>query len=385
MWLLNLVPKSGMLLTMDHPSLARDRLGYVPALDGLRGLAVLLVMLNHLRFPWAQSGFLAVQLFFVLSGFLITTLLAQEWQTTGTIDLPRFWWRRALRLLPALFLVLAACAPFLPPNVLLAVATYTGNWTLVLFGVGPRWIIAPTWTLAIEGQFYLVWPFVLRRLLAVRSIRMRLAVPAALALASAAWRWVTWQGLEWAQWSARGTDTNLDGLLIGSFLGLAFTAGVIAPTSRPWRLFARLQPLSLAAMGAFAVAVALWPPNEVPYIPPAFFLKTGLFLFALVAAVAVLGALARPAGGLLQWAPMVAIGEISYGLYLWHYPVYAAVEYIGSLWCGLVLPTLPGAALGMTASLLVAAACYRWIEQPALRLKAAARRSPRPISIPNSP
>ncbi len=163
---------------------------HLPALNGLRGVAVIGVVAYHLQLGWAKGGYLGVDLFFVLSGFLITTLLLEEWVGSGRIDLAAFWGRRARRLLPALFLVVAALALYLVCNALFggpganglidlsglrgdAIATllYVNNWHLIYahqsyfaqFSTPSP--LQHTWSLAIEEQFYLVWPLVLLFLL----------------------------------------------------------------------------------------------------------------------------------------------------------------------------------------------------------------------------
>jgi peptidoglycan/LPS O-acetylase OafA/YrhL len=159
---------------------------HLPALNGLRGLAVIGVVAYHLQIGWARGGYLGVDLFFVLSGFLITTLLLEEWVGTGRVDLGAFWGRRARRLLPALFLVVLALALYLICNAVWggpganglidlsglrgdAVATllYVNNWHLIFahqsyfaqFSTPSP--LQHTWSLAIEEQFYLVWPLLL--------------------------------------------------------------------------------------------------------------------------------------------------------------------------------------------------------------------------------
>jgi peptidoglycan/LPS O-acetylase OafA/YrhL len=135
------------------------RLGYRPALDGLRGVAALLVMSFHFQIPGWSGGFLGVDVFFVLSGFLITSLLLEEWQRSGTVCLRRFFLRRALRLFPALVLVLLVTAPFVSYRWPLVALGYVANWALAFKFVtfGP---ISHVWSLSVEEQFYLIWPIV---------------------------------------------------------------------------------------------------------------------------------------------------------------------------------------------------------------------------------
>lgn len=154
-----------------------DSIGYMPGLDGLRALAVFAVIAYHLNLTWAPGGLLGVSLFFVLSGYLITNILLKQWEHAGTIDLKDFWLRRARRLLPALFVMLAGvmawvmlCAPerlaALRQEALAAVF-YTSNWYLIFHQVsyfesfGPPSPLGHLWSLAVEEQFYLFWPLLL--------------------------------------------------------------------------------------------------------------------------------------------------------------------------------------------------------------------------------
>ncbi len=187
----------------DAP-IGEPSLTYIPALDGIRALAVLGVMAYHGGIPFLSAGFLGVDTFFVLSGFLITSLLVSEWQRRQTIRLGAFWARRARRLLPALLVVLLFVAFYVefiasqgtyPDLRLDALSTlfYVANWHFILVGsnyfvqTGPPSLLTHTWSLAIEEQFYLVWPLVVLGVLHFsRSVRVLLGVCVAGALASAA-------------------------------------------------------------------------------------------------------------------------------------------------------------------------------------------------------
>ncbi len=153
------------------------RLSYLPGLDGLRALAVTAVLLFHAGLSWIPGGFLGVEVFFVISGYLITCVLLAEWEQTGRINPKQFWWRRARRLLPALFTLLlltfAAAVLFSPGDVtelrgdIPAALGYVTNWYLILGhtpyfeAVGRPPLLQHLWSLAIEEQFYLLWPLFL--------------------------------------------------------------------------------------------------------------------------------------------------------------------------------------------------------------------------------
>ena len=179
----------------QSPVPAASRLPYQPALDGLRALAVIAVLLYHANLSWIPGGFLGVEMFFVISGYLITSLLLAEWAEQGRVDFKSFWVRRARRLFPALFLLLAgvsACAIiFLPSEVaalrgdVLSTAGYVNNWYQVFShksyfeSVGRPSLLRHMWSLAVEEQFYLVWPVLFTLLLA--RLRPRFVLMAVLA------------------------------------------------------------------------------------------------------------------------------------------------------------------------------------------------------------
>ena len=162
---------------LGQKELQSNAIGYMPGLDGLRALAVFVVIAYHLNLPWAPGGLLGVNLFFVLSGYLITDILLTKWQKTQTVDLPKFWLRRARRLLPALLVMLAGVMLWVmlyrPESLAMlkketfAAVFYASNWYLIFHNVsyfesfGPPSPLGHLWSLAIEGQFYLLWPLLL--------------------------------------------------------------------------------------------------------------------------------------------------------------------------------------------------------------------------------
>src|ERR671910_110382 len=171
------------------PGIPDVRLPYSPGLDGLRAFAVIAVLLYHADLPWIPGGFLGVEVFFVISGYLITALLLAEWRQRGRIDLKTFWLRRARRLLPALYVLLVVtltfAVVFLPAEVaglrgdVLAAFGYVTNWFLI-FGqesyfeaVGRPSVLQHLWSLAVEEQFYLIWPIVLAVGLGIGASRLR--------------------------------------------------------------------------------------------------------------------------------------------------------------------------------------------------------------------
>ena len=210
---------------------------HLTGLDGLRAIAVLAVLAYHAGFAQAQGGFLGVEVFFVISGYLITTLLLAEHRRTGRIDPIRFWLRRARRLLPALFLLLAGTLAFavvvvpqeiarLRPDALAALA-YVTNWHLIARDqsyfetIGRPSLFMHLWSLAIEEQFYLLWPLTLAVLLGAGR-RAGLAITVVGALGSAVWMAVLFQPGGDPSRMYYGTDTRLTGLLLGAALAFVW-------------------------------------------------------------------------------------------------------------------------------------------------------------------
>jgi peptidoglycan/LPS O-acetylase OafA/YrhL len=310
---------------------------YQPALDGLRAVAIIVVLLYHGQVGWVPGGFFGVDLFFVLSGYLITTLLLAEWQGHGRIDLKGFWARRARRLLPALFLMLAAVAAYgalLAPAAGrarlrwdgLATLAYVANWRFASSRLpyfaqfGDPSPLTHMWSLGIEEQYYLAWPLLLLGLLGLarRRAQRGLATPVLGlvllgALASALLMAALYQPGSDPSRVYYGTDTRAQALLLGGALAIA-----LGRLRRPLpRVLAdSLGVAGLAGLGAMVLRV----PDSATWL-----YRGGFALAALAAAGAVVAAVQPEGDGrvreLLSLEPLPAIGRVSYGLYLWHWPV----------------------------------------------------------------
>jgi peptidoglycan/LPS O-acetylase OafA/YrhL len=292
--------------------------GYVPAFDGLRAIAVLAVVGIHYGAPGAQYGFVGVDLFFVLSGYLITSILAREWQTTGDIGLRRFYFRRALRLFPALWLMLLFAVFFAPLAHIVSILLYVNNWALVFGALQISPGIGHAWSLAIEEQFYLLWPLALILLFRRLSPRAIVAIAISLGLASALWRVFLLVGGADIYRVYYGTDSHADGLLLGSALGLAMAFGLV-PKLRP-----RWSALLGTAGVSVLVGLAL-----LPTVPYRTFDELGQFATVLAGLAIIWSIVAAPRSAvpsLLSYKPLVGLGKISYGLYLWHVPI---LNYVG--------------------------------------------------------
>lgn len=382
---------------------APPRMPHLHGLDGVRAVAVLAVLLYHLGAPWARGGFLGVDVFFVLSGYLVATLVLEETEATGTFRPGLFLARRVRRLVPALLTLLAATAAAglvvrdtlgTLRGDLLAAVTYTSNWWQIgadrsyfeLTGRPP--LLAHLWSLAVEAQFYLVVP--LAALLALRAGRARVGqVAAGLALASTVAMAVvaTRAGMPVPHDPTRayvGTDTHAMGLLVGV---------AAAAVWQPWRTWRRAgswlrergdpvrrfeagvtDVLGVGALLGVVVCVAL-----VDEFSAGLY-RGGFLAFALLAMVLV-GAAADPAGLLgraLAWGPLRWCGERSYGIYLWHWPVLMLTRPD----LDVPAPSWAVVLLRVGASLLLAEASYRWVERPvrrgALRRAVVRARTPGP-------
>ncbi|HEX8161038.1 MAG TPA: acyltransferase [Pyrinomonadaceae bacterium] len=348
------------------------RLGYRPALDGVRGVSILAVMYFHGGGSWiGRGGFLGVDIFFTLSGFLITTLLVEEWEQAGTISLANFYARRALRLLPALLAVIAAClaavALFPPAEGAAAagreilVALYLSDWLKVY----PP--LFHTWSLSIEEQFYMAWPLLLFGMLWLRLSRpVMIALVAAGVAAIALHRAALWHGLAGTERYAVYTrlDARADSLLVGCIAGLLLSSGlsIKALPPRPLRV--------LAVVSAACVALLML---LIPSDWPALYYG-GFTAVAAMVGLVILHLFTAPIrlfSALFELSPLRWFGRISYGLYLWHLPVYtlynnyAPPPRVGSYTLGIMIPL----AIKFLLSVGVGVLSFRVVERPALRLK----------------
>ncbi len=344
------------------------RLAHRPGLDGLRGLAVAAVVAYHLGVPGAQGGFLGVDVFLVVSGYLITALLLTEHADRGRVDLGRFWARRARRLLPALVVVLVAVALWghlaAPAATLdrlrgdgLAALAYVANWRFVLTGQSyVDGFLDPSplrhlWSLGVEEQWYLVWPLIVVVLAGrIRRRPVLVGVLAAAAGASAVLMAALHHPGTDPSRAYYGTDTRAQALLVGAALA-AWRVG--RPVAWPRRRTADVGgAVGLALLGAAVVAGRV----------DADWLYRGGFLAVALATAGVVAVAADGRGPLadgLGARPLAWVGQRSYGIYLWHWPVVVALTEATTGWAG---PALGAARV--TVTLALATASYLFVEQP---------------------
>jgi peptidoglycan/LPS O-acetylase OafA/YrhL len=352
---------------MPKPAVRKGpRLPYRPGLDGLRAIAVAAVFLYHSRIDWMPGGFLGVDLFFVLSGYLITSLLLVEWEAHNRIDLRRFWLRRARRLLPALVVVVLAAlilaAIFARDDLArtrgdaVSSLLYYTNWHLIVANhsyfnlMGRPSLLQHLWSLAVEEQFYVIWPLLLvPGLVLVGRRRLPMLVVAGIA-ASAVLMWILYRPSDPSRvWY--GTDTRAFLLLMGILLALVWPAIE--------RLRRALPLLELLGIAAAVTTVLLF--RQLHDFDPTIW--HGGDLAAAFCFTVLIAAVAHPATGIgqaLGVAPLRWVGERSYGIYLWHFPVVELMRPgVDISWTG------PGVVVAQAAIVLAAAELsYRCVEQP---------------------
>jgi peptidoglycan/LPS O-acetylase OafA/YrhL len=379
--------------TIDHQGrVATDqRLAAGPeriiALDGLRAVALLIIMGYHFGVSWLQGGFFSLDIFYVLSGYLITGLLLREYRKRDRISLSAFWLRRARRLLPALMIVLVAVVlmvRYAEPAGLytgirldaLSALFYFSNWWQIAVSGNyfvANGVVSPlthTWSLSVEEQFYLIWPLVVLSVMALsrtftRGVKVLLALSAAGAVASA---------LEMAALFGPkanitrlyfGTDTHAQSIMVGAALACALTMIEIdrgrvgmAPPARSKRARVILTFLGLCGVGGTLTLTYFQTGTS------AFDYRGGFLLSAMAAAAIVVGAVCVPGGPIafaLSRRPLVWIGTVSYGAYLWHYPVAIYLDAARTGLHGFLLLTVR-----IVTTLALSAASFYLVERPVM-------------------
>ncbi|MEV0838616.1 acyltransferase family protein [Actinocatenispora sera] len=347
------------------------RTARLPGVDGIRALAVTAVLVYHLSASWLPGGYLGVDVFFVISGYLITRLLVAERAGTGRISLRHFWLRRARRILPPLFPMLLATVVLTAlvhrsalhqlRTEVLGALTYTSNWVQIaehhsyFAKFGDPSVLQHLWSLAVEEQFYLIWPLVV--VLILLRGRRRLALVAGLgAIGSAAAMAALFQPGGDPSRVYFGTDTHASGLLIGAVLAIAWPAASAAPGPWPRRRLAATA--TAAGLGAAGIGLGFWLLGQ--YSDATY--RGGILAVSAATAVLIVGTGhgRTPVGALLALRPVRWLGARSYGLYLWHWPVLVLGDRI------FAQRTVIVGAIEVSVAVLLAAGSYRFIERPVL-------------------
>ncbi len=373
-----------------------SRVPYLPGLDGMRALAVMAVMVYHANADWLPGGYLGVEVFFVISGYLITLLLISEKERTSTVDMKQFWYRRARRLLPALYTMLIAItiwtALFNRDELgklrgdVIAALLYVSNWYQIWTGAGYTATneFAPLrhlWSLAVEEQFYVVWPLVMFALLkgGTRHIAglSRWLVAAALFITlvtalvytsgpigtpevtpDAYWS-IAGREISKFDWSYLGTFSRAAGLLLGAAFAMVWRP--LAVMRGPLRTKGHLLDL-VAVLGFLILAAMVWwmwlisPSGGNP------FLFRGGFILCAVATLMMVAAVTHERAAtsrVLSIPVLLWVGTRSYGLYLYHWPIYQLIRGIAG-----VHLTFYEFVFAMIATGIVTELSYRFIETP---------------------
>ncbi|MBO9717061.1 MAG: acyltransferase [Pseudoxanthomonas sp.] len=335
----------------------------INGLDGIRALAVLAVFCHHTGLVPVHGGFLGVDVFFVLSGFLITRLLITEYRDTRAIAYKKFFIRRSLRLFPALIVMLLALTVYWwvmsPPNVdirreVVPALLYFMNWVRA-FQVYDAPLTAHTWSLSIEEQFYLVWPFLL--LFVLRSRAKPVVVVSAVIAAVVLWRWYLFtHGVQMSRIYA-GFDTHMDGLMVGALLAL-ISPQALRRFGSAWKL------------GAIYLLICLFNEEASRHAS-----MHGAYLINALAAGAIIAKVASDQGsalvGVLSEPVLAWFGTVSYGFYLWHYPVikvllYSGYDQFGAFFGNLSYPRLSMFAACFIGSLVPTVLSWWLVEKPIL-------------------
>lgn len=358
----------------------RPRSRRIRGLDGIRAVAASAVLGYHLFPSVVKGGFLGVDVFFVLSGFLITALLIREYDHTGGIALGQFWLRRVRRLLPAVALmatVTLLVAGFLSEDLLAgiglqfaAVVTFLYNWVEIWRGASyfdhanPR-LWTNVWSLAVEQQFYLIWPLIVVVTMLLQR-HWRWVIPLVLALASSSWMAYLIIGSTDFTRAYQGSDSHAFGLMLGATVAFLSPYALSAKYPRIRWLDAFFRGF-FAWLGLLAVGVSFFliPDNQAWVFP------WGTLLVCLATLGVIQGVLptvdgrmgpGRGLAAVLDTAPLRWVGERSYGIYLWHWPVWVILTH--------KFPTLhPGwvALVVVSVSVVAAALSFRYVETPMRR------------------
>ncbi|WP_239254828.1 acyltransferase family protein [Listeria ilorinensis] len=351
---------------------ARYSRKYVPSIDGLRALAVLAVIAYHLNYAWARGGFIGVDIFFVLSGYLITNILLTQWDKENTIHLKEFWLRRFRRLVPAAFVMIIAVVIFavLFNRSLLTTLRgdafasffYMSNWWFIFHNVsyfdsfGMPSPLKNLWSLAIEEQFYLIWPLFLYVFLRyIKNPKLLLQIVIVIGLLSAILMGVLYTPGADPSRVYYGTDTRLFDLLAGCALAFVWPFTRLSPQ------IPRKSKWTLNIAGTVSVIVFI----ALVYLLNEYqsFLYRGGLLFVALLGVVMIATIAHPScylSRVFSFRPLRWIGTRSYGIYLWHYPIITLTTPVAEIGH----PSLIRSLLQVAATFIIAELSFRFLETP---------------------
>jgi len=340
---------------------------YWPALDGLRAIAVMIVLLAHAGSIYPRSGTIGVEIFFVMSGFLITYILHQEFVRLGKIQIKKFYLKRILRLLPCLFLTcfLFSIGSYLMYDdmrldTVVIVLTYSSNWARALFNYDLS-SLSHTWSLSLEEQYYLIWPWAV--LLIEKRLRKNVhkgGLLLCLVILSSCYRAFMVETYSPSR-IYFGLDTHADGLILGSALLYLTvdTNGRITINPSIKKLLCQIAlPFSIILLGVI-MALMDW---NTPWMS-----RIGFLIIAMASSIIILDLVITQSSKLkilLSVKPLVYLGQISYGIYLLHLPLYTILDK--------AFPAIHGTslmAIKITVSILCATISYYFVEKPFLNLK----------------
>jgi peptidoglycan/LPS O-acetylase OafA/YrhL len=356
-------------------------LGYTPALDGLRGLMTVGIFVAHVRYPLVPGALLYMDVFFVMSGYFITALLLRDMERHGRVRYLAFYRRRFARLLPPLALMLASYLLFrwffFPPfaDALLDAGiafTYVTNWWRA-FDLPGITFMSHTWSLAVEEQFYLLWPITLVPLVRFFGVSWRLVMAIA-AIAVAIWMWRIWLTLGGAPYTRlyNGLDTRSDALMVGCALAVVFR---LAPPGA-WPGFERFLP-KLA--WPFVIGSVLLTFFFVQYTSPLYYIF-GIMLFGALSGALLVTMLIRSSGTvvhrILERPEAVFLGKIFYGIYLWHFPILFLMKDL------LNAPNLVRLLVGFPLTALLATLSYAYLERHFMRVRSTEGRPVAAVAAP---
>ncbi|MBC1374335.1 acyltransferase family protein [Listeria farberi] len=345
---------------------------YVPSIDGLRALAVIAVIAYHLNFSWAKGGFIGVDIFFVLSGYLITNILLTQWEKNQSLQLKQFWLRRFRRLIPAVYVMIVVVviySVFFHPEILknlrgdaIASFFYVSNWWFIFHNIsyfdsfGLPSPLKNLWSLAIEEQFYMVWPlFLLVFLKWVKNPKLLLKIVIGLGLLSAILMTVLYVPGTDPSRVYYGTDTRAFDLLAGCALAFVWPFNRLSPVV-PKKSKAALNIAGTISILFFVLFTAF----VSEYQP---FLYRGGLLFVAILGVIMIATISHPASYLskiFSFKPLRWIGTRSYGIYLWHYPIITLTTPVLEI----TQPNIWRAILQVAATVIIAELSFRFIETP---------------------